>query len=131
MAKPAQALSMNDTSLDSLYHDALGLLKELIQTPSFSKQEDGTASIISRFLALKGLATTRVGNNVFVANKYFDAAKPTLLLNSHHDTVKPNPQYTKDPFTAIVEEGRLYHCSFWKMGAGIYYYQRRPPKERL
>ena len=30
------------------------------------------------------------------------------MLNSHHDTVKPNTAYTKDPFKAVVEEGKLY-----------------------
>lgn len=95
-------------NLHTLYEDAVHLLKELIQTPSFSKEEEGTASIISRFLALKGVATSRVGNNVYALNEHYDAAKPTLLLNSHHDTVKPNPQYTKDPFTPIIEDGKLY-----------------------
>ena len=91
-----------------LYEEAVQLLKELIQTPSFSKEEDATAGIISRFLALKGVASSRVGNNVYALNKNYDATKPTLLLNSHHDTVKPNPQYTKDPFTPLVEDGKLY-----------------------
>jgi acetylornithine deacetylase len=99
---------MNNTDLNTLYNDAVTLLQELIATPSFSKEEDQTAGIISRFLAIKGLATTRVGNNVFVANKFYDATKPTILLNSHHDTVKPNPQYTRDPFAATIEDGKLY-----------------------
>lgn len=99
---------MNNNSLHNLYEDAVQLLKELIQTPSFSKEEDGTAGIISRFMAQKGVATSRVGNNVFALNEHFDATKPTLLLNSHHDTVRPNPQYTKDPFQAIEEDGKLY-----------------------
>ena len=52
--------------------------------------------------------TERVRNNVWAVNQYFDPAKPTILLNSHHDTVKPNPQYTKDPFTPATQNGRLY-----------------------
>ncbi len=91
-----------------LFQEAIGLLKELIAKPSFSKEEDQTASIISRFLAEQGLATTRVGNNVFVSNLYFNAARPTILLNSHHDTVKPSSQYTRDPFLPVIEEGKLY-----------------------
>jgi acetylornithine deacetylase len=50
----------------------------------------------------------RTKNNIWATNKYFDESKPTLLLNSHHDTVKPNSAYTKDPFKAIVEDGKLY-----------------------
>ncbi len=66
---------MNNFSSQVLFEDAIGLLKELIAMPSFSKEEDQTASIISRFLAEQGLATTRVGNNIFVSNLYFDKAK--------------------------------------------------------
>ncbi|MBI5371883.1 MAG: M20 family metallo-hydrolase [Sphingobacteriales bacterium] len=91
-----------------LQENAIGLLKELIATPSFSKQEDQTAGILCRFLGTRDIAHTRVGNNVFALNKYFDESKPTLLLNSHHDTVKPNPQYTKDPFVPVVEDGKLF-----------------------
>ena len=94
--------------LNILQDEAISLLKELIATPSFSKEEDQTAGVIGKFLALKNIAATRVGNNVFALNKYYDESKPTILLNSHHDTVKPNPQYTKDPFSPIVEDGKLY-----------------------
>lgn len=98
---------MNKT-ITILQDDAISLLKELIATPSLSKQEDQTAGILCRFIGERGIEHTRVGNNVFALNKYFDENKPTILLNSHHDTVKPNPQYTKDPYAPVVEEGKLY-----------------------
>ncbi|HNR15367.1 MAG TPA: M20 family metallo-hydrolase [Chitinophagaceae bacterium] len=91
-----------------LQNEAVELLKELIATPSFSKEEDQTAGILCRFIGAKGIEHTRVGNNVFALNKYFDEKKPTILLNSHHDTVKPNFQYTKDPFSPVVEDGKLF-----------------------
>lgn len=94
--------------LTTLHQQAIDLLKELISTPSLSKEEEATAAIIGKFLAVRDVAATRVGNNVFALNKFFDENKPTLLLNSHHDTVKPNPQYTKDPFAAIIEDEKLY-----------------------
>jgi len=94
--------------IDILKAEAIALLKDLITLPSFSKDEWQTASALSRYLAEKGVATTRVGNNVFATNEHFDPAKPSILLNSHHDTVKPNAQYTKDPFQPIVEDGKLY-----------------------
>jgi acetylornithine deacetylase len=84
------------------------LLKELIAIPSYSKEEDKTADAIERFLSSKGIASDRKLNNVWAFNKYFDAAKPTILLNSHHDTVKPNAGYTLDPFAAIEKEGKLF-----------------------
>ncbi len=91
-----------------LYTEALALLKELIAIPSFSREEDQTASRLCRFLAEHGVAHTRVGNNVWALNRNFDPAKPVLLLNSHHDTVRPNSAYTRDPFAPVVEDGRLY-----------------------
>ncbi|MBL0305840.1 MAG: M20 family metallo-hydrolase [Chitinophagaceae bacterium] len=91
-----------------LQNEAVELLKELIATPSFSKEEDQTAGILCRFLGNKDIVHTRVGNNVFVLNRYFDKEKSTILLNSHHDTVKPNPQYSKDPFYPSIEEGKLF-----------------------
>ncbi len=95
-------------SIDNLYKDAVALLKQLIATPSFSKEEDGTATIIEGFLQQRNITTNRLLNNVWCQNKYFDAAKPTILLNSHHDTVKPNLQYTNDPFEPIEKDGKLY-----------------------
>src|SRR5215211_4924613 len=93
---------------DILKKEAIDLLQELIRLPSFSKDEWQTASAITKHLAEKGLEVTRVSNNVFALNKYFNSEKPTLLLNSHHDTVKPNSHYTKDPFTPAIENGKLY-----------------------
>mgnify|MGYP000892721902 CR=1 FL=1 len=90
------------------YQDAVELLQKLIATPSFSKEEDKTAGIIEQFFSQKDIPSNRLLNNVWCVNKYFDADKPTILLNSHHDTVKPNPQYTKDPFSPSIEESKLY-----------------------
>ncbi len=76
--------------INQLQQDAISLLKELIATPSFSKEEEQTAGILCRFIGEREIVHTRVGNNVFALNKYYDASKPSILLNSHHDTVKPN-----------------------------------------
>ena len=92
----------------TLFEDAVSLLNELISTPSFSKEEDQTAGVICRFLGLHRVEHTRVDNNVFAFNRHFDPGKPTLLLNSHHDTVKPARGYTLDPFTPVEKEGKLF-----------------------
>lgn len=97
---------MTDTA--ALYNNAVWLLKQLIATPSFSREEGATAAIIEKFLAKQGIAASRVGNNIFARNQYFDAAKPTILLNSHHDTVKPNKGYTLNPFEPLEQDGKLY-----------------------
>ena len=91
-----------------LYNDAIDLLKKLISIPSFSREEDGTASALEDFFRQRKIESERIGNNVWVKNKFFDASKPTVLLNSHHDTVKPNPGYTGDPFYPVVQDGKLY-----------------------
>ncbi len=94
--------------LSILQHDSIGLLKELIAIPSFSKEEDRTAAALERFLLARNIEAKRTGNNIYAPNKYFDEKRPTLLLNSHHDTVKPNSQYSKDPFIPVEEDGKLF-----------------------
>src|SRR5690606_35808828 len=72
------------------------------------KEENKTADILERVLRDKGLAPNRFHNNVWAVGKNFDLNKPTLLLNSHHDTVKPNAGYTIDPFYPLEKEGKLF-----------------------
>ena len=91
-----------------LQADALDLLKQLIATPSFSKEEDNSSTLIKTFLENHGVKTEQYLYNIWVKNKYFDASKPTILLNSHHDTVKPNKGYSLDPFSPIEKEGKLF-----------------------
>ncbi|HUQ64642.1 MAG TPA: M20 family metallo-hydrolase [Flavitalea sp.] len=91
-----------------LHTDAISLLKELIEIPSFSREEHNTAGAITRFIGIRGIEHTRIANNVFAKNKYFDASKQTILLNSHHDTVKPNSGYTLNPFSAVQSAGKLF-----------------------
>lgn len=93
---------------EQLKANAIDLLKQLIATPSFSKEEDQTAAIIENLLKDHGVKTNRHLNNIWAGNKYFDINKPTVLLNSHHDTVKPNKGYTLDPFTPVEKDGKLF-----------------------
>lgn len=114
-----------------LQEEALQLLRQLISISSFSREEEGTASAIALFLAQRQVEASRVGNNILAVNRYFDAGKPTLLLNSHHDTVRPNPQYTRDPFSPEIEDGRLYGlgsndaggCLVSLIACFLYYYE--------
>ena len=95
-------------NLDNTYTQAVELLKQLIQTPSFSTEEDKTAGLIFDFLAQQEMNPKRYLNNVWAVASGYNAAKPTLLLNSHHDTVQPSPSYTRNPFAAVIEDGKLY-----------------------
>jgi acetylornithine deacetylase len=125
--------------LNILQQKAVDLLKELIATPSFSKEESARAAIIGKLLADANIAASRAGNNVFALNKYFDDKKPTLLLNSHLDTVKPNPQYTKDSFSPVIENGKLFGlgsndaggCLVSLLAVFLYFYDRDDLKYNL
>lgn len=99
---------MENTKLNYLKTKAINLLKELISIPSFSKEEHETANAIGDFLKNEAIEFRRMGNNIIAFNLHFDEKKPSLLLNSHHDTVKPNAGYTNNPFEAIEQDGNLY-----------------------
>lgn len=89
-------------------NQAILLLKKLISTPSFSREEQATAQVLHQYFGHHGITANRLGNNVWVQNRHFDKALPTLLLNSHHDTVKPNKGYTRPPFQPAEEGEKLY-----------------------
>ncbi|MDX1907792.1 MAG: M20 family metallo-hydrolase [Bacteroidia bacterium] len=88
--------------------EALVLLRHLIQTPSFSREEGGTADILMQFMAQQGVQAHRLGHNVWAANQHWKNGLPVLLLNSHHDTVRPHAAWTRDPFGAELEGDTLY-----------------------
>ncbi len=129
---PAQLLRMQHDNLHILQSDAVSLLKELIATPSFSKEEAVTAGILCRFLGERDIIHYRNANNVYAFNLHYDKQKPSILLNSHHDTVKPNKGYTLDPFTPIIKEGKLFGlgsndaggCLVSLIATFLYYYHR-------
>jgi acetylornithine deacetylase len=94
--------------MSELKEKATDLLTRLIAIPSFSREEHGTATLIQDFFKNEQIQANRKGNNVWVHNKFFDPALPTVLLNSHHDTVKPNTGYTRDPFEPATSDGKLF-----------------------
>lgn len=107
--KKAQYFSPNfTTEIIPLQQLAIQLLKTLIAIPSYSKEENKTADAIEHFLAENSIKGQRVKNNVWATNLHFDAHKKTILLNSHHDTVRPNQAFTLDPFSPIEQAGKLY-----------------------
>lgn len=103
---PSNHISSSD--LKKLTEDAVDLLKKLIATPSFSREENQTADILEGILKRAGLVSNRHHHNVWAMGKNHDFSKPTLLLNSHHDTVKPNPGYTLNPFESLENDGKLF-----------------------
>jgi acetylornithine deacetylase len=94
--------------MKTLSEKAIALLHDLIAIQSFSSEEDKTAARIGQWFNEHNIPFQQQDYNVYAMNKAFDKNKPTLLLNSHHDTVKPNSAYTKDPFHPHIEDGKLY-----------------------
>ncbi|WP_339754817.1 M20 family metallo-hydrolase [Algoriphagus aquimarinus] len=91
-----------------LYDDAVQLLTQLIEIPSYSREESSTAEVIEEFFTAHDIEVHKSGYNIWAFANPFDKNKPTIWLNSHHDTVKPNAGYTKDPFQATTEDGKLF-----------------------
>lgn len=130
---------MKQYTKEILFTEALALLKKLIATPSFSKEESGTALVLQNFMQHHNIPTNRHHNNVWVRNLHYNNSKPTLLLNSHHDTVKPNSGYTYDPFSPIELDGKLYGlgsndaggCLVSLLATFLYYYNSADLKYNL
>lgn len=128
-----------NSDLSILKEESISLLKELIAIPSFSKEEEQTANLLAGFLESRKVKYKRVGHNVFALNKYYDEKKPTILLNSHHDTVRPDSKYSKDPFTAIIEEGKLYGlgsndaggCLVSLIALFLFYYEKQDSRYNI
>ena len=127
---------MNDkATIERIYTDVIVLLKQLIATPSLSKEEGDTGNLIQEFFSDKGIKVCRKGNNIWCRNKHYNPNKKTVLLNSHHDTVKPNSGYTKDPFMPVVEDGKLYGLGsndaggalVTLLGTFLYYFENELP----
>lgn len=125
--------------MDRLIIRAKKLLMELINTQSFSGEEEHTALLIENFLKEDGITYQRDHHNVWAVNQYFDPDKPSILLNSHHDTVKPNKGYTRDPFQAEILEGKIYGLGSNDAGGSlvsliscfVYFYTKKNLKYNL
>lgn len=98
---------MNYT-IDIVKKEAVELLGQLISIPSFSKEEKEVANHLQQWITDRGMECKRLMNNIYATHSTFDPSKPTIVLNSHHDTVKPVNGYTKDPYLPIIEDGKLF-----------------------
>jgi acetylornithine deacetylase len=105
--------------VNEVYNDALELLKQLIATPSVSRDEGRAADVLEAYMRHKGLSPRRHGNNVWCLSPGFDEQKPAILLNAHIDTVKPVVGWQHDPFTPTEEDDRLYGLGSNDCGGGL------------
>ncbi|MFR9524207.1 MAG: M20/M25/M40 family metallo-hydrolase [Rikenellaceae bacterium] len=98
---------------------AIDLLKKLIATPSLTRSEQDSAALLYAYITDLGLAPERIENNIIAYNKNFSAKLPTVVLCAHHDTVRPNDNYTCDPFCPTVEDGKLFGLGSNDDGASL------------
>ena len=99
--------------------DAIELLKQLIATPSVSRDEEAAADVMETFMDRWGLPHGREGNNLWVGCPDWNDQRPTIMLNAHIDTVKPVASWTRDPFKPLIEDGRLYGLGSNDCGGGL------------
>ena len=99
--------------------EALSLLQQLIAIPSVSRDETAAADLLEKVICSYGLRPQRKGNNVWVVSDRWDDDKDIILLNAHIDTVKPVSTWTRDPFTPVIENGRLYGLGSNDCGGGL------------
>jgi acetylornithine deacetylase len=106
-------------NIDNYFSDAVALLKQLISIPSVSKEENHLADFLETALKNKKYYPKRKGNNIWLMSPDWNDNKPTILLNSHIDTVKPVTGWTKDPFQPIEEDGKLSGLGSNDAGASV------------
>ena len=107
------------TDLTHYTSEAITLLSSLISIPSISREEVQVADFLQNYIEESGIMTGRSGNNIWCISPMFDIKKPTILLNSHIDTVKPVNGWRKHPFTAKMENGKLYGLGSNDAGASV------------
>ncbi|MBR4963151.1 MAG: M20 family metallo-hydrolase [Muribaculaceae bacterium] len=112
---------MNNSVIDEIFYDAISLLKEMISTPSHSREEEKVADVVFDFIKNKitSCNINRINNNIWVVNKNFDSSRPTILLNSHIDTVKPMEGWQRNPYSPEEENDTIYGLGSNDAGASV------------
>lgn len=140
MAKNIPKIMIDALHVETLTKDAISLLVSLIEVESFSKTEDKSADKIEEYFREQAIPFSRLKNNIYSRNKYFNPDLPSILLNSHHDTVKPNVSWTFDPFKAsFSDDGKIIGLGSNDAGASLvsliatfaYFYHRPDLKFNL
>lgn len=107
-------------AMEQYYYEAIDTLKEMIARPSFSREEKEVADYLADSWSSVGHKVHRKGNNLWIIAPKFDPDKPTLLFNSHIDTVKPASGWTRDPFLAEEnDEDQLFGLGSNDAGASV------------
>ena len=99
--------------------DSISLLRAMIRIPSLSKEEKEVADLIQESLDNWGYNTYREGNNTWVCSPNWNENIPTILLDSHIDTVRPAKAWSMDPFGATEVDGKLIGLGSNDAGASV------------
>jgi acetylornithine deacetylase len=100
-------------------NDAIALLQQLIAIPSYSREEKEVADFLERYIEIKGYVASRKENNIWILSPGFDSSRPTILLNSHIDTIKPVAGWVHEPFLPIIENNKLFGLGSNDAGASV------------
>ena len=117
---------MNKEALiNKLAAESVELLKEMIAIPSPSFEEEDVCGHLCAWLAARGIAHERIGNNIIAEHIVHPEAK-TLMMCAHIDTVSPSPEYSFDPYrpdyqraAAAISESCGKECSPEDIVAGL------------
>ena len=99
--------------------DSISLLRAMIRIPSLSKEELEVADLIQQSLISWGYLPYREGNNTWVCSSNWNENFPTVLLNSHVDTVRPAKAWSVDTFGATEVDGKLIGLGSNDAGASV------------
>ncbi len=110
---------MNNEKLELATAEATNLLQQLIAIPSLSKEEKPAADHLEVFLRMKEVTVHRKGNNLWCTTSDYKNNLPSILLNSHLDTVPPNSSYTLNPFHPLIKDGKLFGLGSTDAGASL------------
>jgi acetylornithine deacetylase len=98
-------------------YDACALLAELVRIPSPSGSETEVRAHLIALLESSGLNPERVGDSLLVTIRKTNG--PTLLLNTHMDTVPAGPSWTADPHAGCWDSGQLTGLGANDAGAAL------------
>lgn len=128
-------MQLENKTMNSYINNAVQLLRELVSIQSFSGEEDHRSEFLTRYFNERGISPQRIGNNLIVRQPHYNTSKPTLMLNSHLDTVRPNAGYTFDPFNPPLSDTHVYGLGSNDAGASgvtmtqafLHFYQQELP----
>jgi len=106
-------------SISHYTNEAIDLLASMIATPSGSREENDVATLIFDWMQKRELKPSRLKNNIFAWASKYDDGKPSVMLNSHIDTVRAGEGWTHDPHLPTIQQGKLFGLGSNDAGASV------------